>query len=94
MRIWDYLIEQNPKIQQIRAESELIGEVRGKASGITAMQSAILRILQERFPLLAEKAGTDIEKIQSLEALGQLTVELSVARDEASAYRAIAAYLP
>jgi flagellar biosynthesis/type III secretory pathway protein FliH len=102
LSMWDNLIEQDPKIRQIRAESERIGEERGIAQGVeqgieqgvVAMQSTAQNTLKERFPLLATTAYADIERIKSLDALQHLIMEIIVARDEATARRAIDAHLP
>ena len=92
--MWDNLIEQDPKVRQMRAESELIGEERGVAQGVAAMQSTAQDTLKERFPFLAATANADIERIKSLDALRHLIMEIVVARDEATARRAIDAHLP
>ncbi len=94
LSMWDNLIEQDPKVRQMRAESELIGEARGVAQGIAAMQSTVLDTLEERFPQLATAARADVERITSLESLRHLIMEIVVARDEAAARRAIDAHLP
>jgi hypothetical protein len=106
LSMWDNLMAQDPKIQQMRAESELIGEARGLAQGeaqgeakglaqgVAAMQGAVLDTLKKRFPHLAETATADIEHITSLDALRPLIAEIIVARDEAVARRAIDAHLP
>jgi hypothetical protein len=108
--MWDDLIEQDPKMRQMRAESERIGETRGIArsvelgialgtaqgiaQGIAAMQGTAQNVLKERFPLLASITHADIERIKSLDALQHLIREIIVARDEVTAMRAIDAYLP
>ena len=88
--MWDNLMAQDPKIQQMRAESRN----EGIQEGIVAMQGAVLDTLKERFPHLAETATADIEHITSLDALRPLIAEIAVARDETMARRAIDAYLP
>ena len=92
--MWDNLMEQDPKMQQMRAESEARGVAQGLSQGVAAMQGAVLDALKERFPHLAETARADVERIASLEALRPLIAEIIVARDEAMARRAIEAHLP
>ena len=98
LSMWDNLMEQDPKMQQMRAESEARGVAQGVAQGlaqgVAAMQGAALDALQKRFPLLAKTAKADIERITSLDALRPLIAEIVVARDEAMARRAIDAHLP
>jgi hypothetical protein len=89
LSMWDNLFEQDPKVRQMRAESELIGEARG----IAAMQSTALEMLKRRFPTLVAATKADIESIKSFKALGHLIMEISLARNEAAARRAIKAHL-
>lgn len=83
--MWDDLLEQDPKIRQMCAESE----AQGFAQSIAAMQKTARDLLKVRFPLLAETAQAGIEGIKSLKELGLLIEGIAAARDEGAARRVI-----
>jgi hypothetical protein len=106
--MWDNLIEQDPKIQRWLATSEEKGLARGLEKGlarglekgliqgeekaIAALQDSILNDVEKRFPALAQGAKPDIAHITQVKSLFQLTVEITLAQDEAAAQRVIQAY--
>jgi hypothetical protein len=83
--MWDSLIEQDPKMKQIRAESRTEGEVR-------ASQRMVLDLIEVRFPQLSETAKQSVKRIKKLEALRQLGRQLAVAPDEATARQVLSSY--
>lgn len=103
--MWDNLIAEDPKLKQWfdtkylegKAEGEIAGEAKGeakgRAEGLAALRSAILNTLKLRFPRLVGETWIAIDTIDSFDTLGQLLAEFAVAPDEATARRALEAYL-
>jgi hypothetical protein len=98
LSMWDNLIEQDPKIQRWLATSEEKGLekglIQGEEKAIAALQDSILNDVEKRFPALAQGVKPDIARITQVKSLFQLTVEITLAQDEAAVLRAIQAYLP
>ena len=65
-----------------RAEGEAKGEARGKAEGL---QLALVTVIEERFPPLAELVQEKITRIDRPDALRLLLKGIAAAPDEASA---------
>ncbi|MGI9059848.1 MAG: hypothetical protein ACR2H5_14865 [Ktedonobacteraceae bacterium] len=98
LNMYDDLFEKDPKMRRIRAESkaegraegeaagrvegEAEGEARGKAEGL---QLALVTVIEERFPPLAELVQGKITRIDRPDALRLLLKGIAAAPDEASA---------
>jgi flagellar biosynthesis/type III secretory pathway protein FliH len=88
--MFDDLMERDPKIRKIRAQSEARGkaeglaegEARGKAEGL---QEAVLTIVEGRFPPLTELARKKVKHINKPDALSMVLKSLTVAPDENAA---------
>ena len=85
--MWDDLIEQDPKMKQIRAESAAKGMAEGKAEGlaegeIKGLQNAVVKIVRGRFPSLAELAEQKVVELYEPPILYYLVEQISVAPDE------------
>lgn len=89
--MWDDLIEQDPKMKQIRAESAAKGKAEGlsvgKAEGlvegeIKGLQNAVVKIVRGRFPSLAELAEQKVAELYEPPILYYLVEQLSAAPDE------------
>ena len=76
--MWDNLIEQDPKMKKMRAESRAKGLVEG-------LQSAIVTAVRVRFPHLTELAQQKVTRINKPDALNLLLEQVTAAPDEASA---------
>src|SRR5438552_546956 len=70
INMYDELVERDPKMKKMRAESEARGEVKGVAKGL---RKAVLRAVKLRFPALTKLAE---EKAQLLRKPGALRVFL------------------
>ena|SRR5215469_3168892 len=73
--MYDRLWEENPKVQQIRAESEAKGEVQ-------AMRRMLISVVKARFPALVELAQEQALQINSPDALDLLVQKIATAPDE------------
>ncbi len=73
--MYDKLWEENPKIQRIRAESEIKGKVEG-------LQDALITTIRARFPALADLAKEQVRKIQKPDVLDLLIQQISASSDE------------
>ena len=80
--MYDDLFEKDPKMQRIRAESKAEGKARGEAEGL---QLALVTVVEERFPPLAELVQKKITRIDKPDALRLLLKGITAAPDEASA---------
>jgi len=78
----DDLFEKDPKMRKLRAESEAKGKARGRAEGL---QSALVIIVEKRFPPLADLVQEKVRRIDKPEQLTMLLQGISAAPDEASA---------
>lgn len=92
--MYDDLFEKDPKMQRIlaerkaegRAEGEAEGEARGEAKGkAEGLQLALVTVIEERFPPLAELVQGKITRIDRPDALRLLLKGIAAAPDEASA---------
>jgi hypothetical protein len=78
----DDLMEKDPKMQKIRAESEAKGLSKGEVKGL---QTALLVIVKGRFPSLYELAKQRVKQISTSEELSALLAQVAAAPDEAAA---------
>ena len=98
LNMYDDLFEKDPKMQRIlaerkaegRAEGEAEGEARGEARGeakgkAEGLQLALVTVIEERFPPLAELVQGKITRIDRPDALRLLLKGIAAAPDEASA---------
>jgi len=86
LSMYDDLMEKDPKMQKIRAESEARGEAKGEAKGRTeGLQTAILVIVKGRFPSLFKMAKQSVRHISTDEELSNLLAQIAVAPDETTA---------
>jgi hypothetical protein len=85
LSMYDPLWEEHPKVQSIRAESKLKGEIH-------ASQTIVLDLVEIRFPTLAKEAQHHIVQIKAVEALRQLAKQLVKAPDEATARWVLSTY--
>jgi predicted transposase YdaD len=90
LNMYDDLMEKDPKMQKIRAESEARGEAKGEAKGISkgrteGLQTAILVIVKGRFPSLFKMAKQSVRHISTNEELSNLLAQIAVAPDETAA---------
>ncbi len=93
LSMYDDLMEKDPKMRKIRAESEARGEARGKARGeargeargaTRTLRMTILVLVQGRFPGLLEQAQQRVKRTTSVDELKQLFEQLASASDEAT----------
>ncbi len=75
---YDSLLDNDPEIQKKVAKGEARGEVKGAQKIVTDM-------VEFRFPTLAEEAYEQVQNIQSIDMLSQLTKQIAVAKDEQTA---------
>lgn len=73
--MFDDLMEKDPKMMRIRAESEARGEVKGA-------RMMILAFVQMRFPSLLDQARKKVKRVATANALQQLFQQLMDAADE------------
>ena len=86
LSIYDDLMEKDPKMRKIRAESEARGEARGEAKGATrTLRMTILVLVKGRFPALLEQAQQRVKRTTSVDELKQLFEQLAGTSDEAAA---------
>jgi predicted transposase YdaD len=98
LNMYDDLIEQDPKMKKMRAESEAKGraegevkgkaegEVKGKAEGeAKGLQDALVTVVEERFPPLAEFAQKKVTRITKPDALKLLLKGITAAPNEEAA---------
>ena len=71
------LLDENPYVQESRAE----GRVEGKAEGL---QEAVVTFIEERFPPLAELAQEKVPQITKVNKLNLLLRSIYTAPDEAT----------
>jgi hypothetical protein len=82
LSMYDDLMEKDPKMRKIRAESEARGEAKG---AIKTLRMTILVLVQGRFPALLEQAQQRVKRTTSVDELKQLFEQLASASDEAAA---------
>jgi 3-methyladenine DNA glycosylase AlkD len=76
--MYDNLIEQDPKMKKMRAESEAKGELR-------ASQRMLVKVVNARFPALAELARQQVKHIDNPDTLDLLAQKIVTAPDENTA---------
>lgn len=76
--MWDDLMEKDPKMRKIRAQSR----AEGKAEGL---RMAVVTAVKVRFPHLVELAQQKVESISKPDALDLLLAQVTAAPDEATA---------
>jgi hypothetical protein len=80
LSMYDDLMEKDPKMRKIRAESEARGEARGEAKGaIKTLRMTILVLVKGRFPGLLEQAQQRVKHTTSVDELKQLFEQLASA---------------
>lgn len=90
LNMYDDLIERDPKMQRIRAESraqgiaegEARGELKGRAEGL---QEALVTTVRVRFPSLTDLAQRKVKRVKKPEALTLLLEQVTAAPDENAA---------
>ena len=90
LNMFDDLMERDPKMRKIRAESEARGEARGLAKGETrgkaeGLQEAVVTVVEGRFPPLADLARQKVRRINGPDALSLMLKSLAAAHNEAAA---------
>ncbi|SRR6266487_16592 len=86
LSMYDDLMEKDPKMRQIRAESEAIGEARGEAKGeVKGLRISILTITEARFPALVGLARQRVKTLKKADELTALLKQLLAVSDEAAA---------
>ncbi len=67
LNMYDDLMERDPKMMRIRAESEAKGKLQGEIEGeVKGLQKAVIAMVKSRFPNITELARQKIVKIESL----------------------------
>lgn len=84
--MWDSLIEQDPKMKQMRAESKAEGLAEGE---VQTSQRIILDLLEARFPQVAESVKENVKQIRDAKVLRKLATEIAIAPDEAAVRKAL-----
>ena len=87
--MWHNLLEQDPKMNLMRAEREAKGMIVGR---IEASQRILLGIIEVRFLRLAESAKQPVKRVRRYEKLIQLLKQIAVAPDEVDACRILRLY--
>jgi hypothetical protein len=80
--MFDDLMEKDPKMRRIRAESEARGKVEGRVEGL---QSSILTIIEARFPVLVGLAQQRVEALTNVDELTALLRQVLAASNEEAA---------
>ncbi len=83
LQYYDSLLDQDPYLQQQRALERALG----RTEAIQAFQNTVVEIVKSRFPTLLDLAQQRVVQIQEIGALQHLVVQLSIARNYASARR-------
>ncbi len=92
--MYDELIEQDPKMKRIRAESEARGRSEGLARGRSegriegraeGLQEAVVTVVKGRFPALVELAQSNVMKVTKPDALDLVLQAITQAHDERTA---------
>ena len=82
--MYDDLMERDPKMMRIRAESEAQGEAKGETKGL---QEGFVDIVETLFPDLADLARQRVAGITETVTLRLLLKGVAAASDEAEAKR-------
>lgn len=94
LTMFDDLMERDPKMRKIRAESEarglakglVEGEARGEARGkAEGLQEAVMTVIEGRFPPLAGLARQKVKRINTPDALSMVLKSLAAAPNEDAA---------
>lgn len=98
LSMFDDLMERDPKMRKIRAESEARGEAAGLAKGLAeglaegetrgkaeGLQEAVVTIVEGRFPPLADLARQKVRRINTPDALSLMLKSLAAAPNETAA---------
>ena len=80
--MYDDLMEKDPKMRRIRAESEARGEARGEVMGL---RISILAIIESRFPALVGLAKQRVRALTKVDELTALLRQLLTVSDEEAA---------
>ncbi|HEY5002724.1 MAG TPA: hypothetical protein VII61_06200 [Ktedonobacteraceae bacterium] len=84
--MYDDLMEKDPKMRKIRAESEGRGEARGEVRGEAKMlRKVILSVVKRRFPSLLAIAQQRVQSLTRPDDLDTLFEQIEDASDEATA---------
>ena len=84
--MFDDLMEKDPKMRRIRAESEARGEAKGKEEGrAEGLQSSILTIIEARFPALLGLAQQRVNALTNVDELTALLRQVLAASNEEDA---------
>lgn len=84
----DPLLEDDPWVREKLAERKLKGKVEGLVEGnVDGLRSALLSIIQARFPALNMLAQATAAQARQPDALNVLIVQISAAGDEQVARR-------
>ncbi|HET9919009.1 MAG TPA: hypothetical protein VFQ30_04145 [Ktedonobacteraceae bacterium] len=91
--MFDSLLEQDPDIQRLRAESEAKGKAEGEAKGraegkaegeVQALQRSVVNIVRGRFPTLTEFAQQTVSQVNKPDVLDFLVEKIATVPDEAT----------
>ena len=81
--MYDPLWDEHPKVKKIREDSKHEWEIKGAA---TALQEAIVDLVQARFPELTDEAQQKVKLIDNPAVLKFLLVSIGSAANEAAAH--------
>jgi len=88
LNMYDNLMERDPKMMRIRAESEAKGEAKGEVKGeVKGLQEGLVDIVETLFPDLADLARQRVAGITEKNTLRLLLRGVVAASDEAEAKR-------
>lgn len=90
LSMFDDLMERDPKMRKIRAQSEARGLAKGKAEGLAegkaeGLQEAVLTVVEGRFPPLTVLARQKVQRINTPDALSMVLKSLTATPNEAAA---------
>ena len=87
MQYYDSLLDQDPYFQEQKNLERAFGITLGRTEAIQAFQNTVVEIVKNRFPSLLDLAQRRVVQIQEINALQRLVVQLSTARNQATARR-------
>ncbi len=79
LSMYDDLMENDPKMQQIRAKTLDQGRAEGRRQ---ELQTVILALVQMRFPSLIEQAQQKVKRVMAVDELSDLCLKLLNVSDE------------
>jgi predicted transposase YdaD len=90
LSMFDDLMEKDPKMRRIRAESEARGRAEGEAKGVTkgvtkGLQGSILILIETRFPALVGLGRQRVKALTKADELNELLKQLLLVSDEEDA---------